>query len=641
MSANLKYRSDIDGLRAIAILGVVVYHAFPSALPGGFTGVDIFFVISGYLISGIIFKQSQQGTFSFADFYSRRIKRIFPALITVLLCALIYGWRTMLSDEFTMLGKHVAGGLGFVQNIVLYFEAGYFDVASETKPLMHLWSLGVEEQFYIFFPMIALIFARSRKAILLSLIVISILSFLLNIVVVKENPSLAFYNPLSRVWELMAGSILAWLTLNRNPVTETKYANAISVAGLSLLLCGITLIDKDMLFPGWVAIIPVVGSALLIMAGPHAVINKHLLSNRVFVFIGLISYPLYLWHWPVMTFLRLSLTREPLLVEMLAAIGISVLLAWVTYQFIEKPVRFGTYLNKKVQLLSASGVVMFVVGMLVCYKAIQPANDQQAIQDIVAAAGEWDYPNGLTKQQIDGIKVYAKTGTKNTLYFGDSNIEQYSSRVVDLISPDRGAIYLTGGGCLPINGVHKNGYNHCDRLYSSLVQIAKDKSIDTIVIGSLWKRYFADISGDTRLIAGKYPVNSKEGFELAMQSFAQMIKEISAPGRKIYVVMSTPIGSNLDPKKLISRSPTGGMSLDIDPLKVDKFIDSFNGTYAEMEKTALQNGAIIIEPIKYLCKQNECSPISSANKAMYKDAYHLRPSYIKKNVTYLDVTMGK
>lgn len=641
MSTIIKYRTDIDGLRAIAILGVVIYHAFPSTLPGGFTGVDIFFVISGYLISGIIFKQSQSGNFSFSGFYSRRIKRIFPALITVLLCVVAYGWRTMLSDEFTMLGKHVAGGLGFVQNIVLYFESGYFDAASETKPLMHLWSLGVEEQFYIFFPMIALVFARSRKAIIFSLILISLCSFALNIYFVKDNPSLAFYNPLTRVWELISGSILAWLSIYKKPITDTRATNSISVAGLALLVCSITMINKDMLFPGWVAIMPVLGAALLILAGPGAIINKHLLSNKLFVFIGLISYPLYLWHWPVMTFLRLSLTREPLVTEMLSAIVVSVLLSWLTYQFIEKPVRFGSVIKRKVQYLSASGIAMFIVGLLICYKTIQPANDQQAIQDIVTAAGEWDYPNGLTKQKIDGISVYATLGKKNTLFFGDSNIEQYSSRIVDMVDETRGAIYLTGGGCVPINGIHKNGYAHCDKLYDSLIKLSHDKSVDTIVIGGLWKRYFADISGDTRLIDDKFPINSKEGFERAMKSLSSMLNEISAPGRNIYVVMSTPIGSKLDPKKIITRHPDGEIELDIKPLHVDDFMSSFNGTYDVMRDVIRNAGANVIEPIKYLCRQNECSPVTPDNRAMYKDAYHLRPSYIRSHVRYLDTTMGK
>lgn len=208
-----KYRPDIDGLRAVAVLSVVAFHAFPAWMKGGFIGVDVFFVISGFLISTIIFENLDRGTFSFADFYARRIKRIFPALLLVLIASFAFGWFLLLADEFKQLSNHIVAGAGFVSNLVLWSEAGYFDNSAETKPLLHLWSLGIEEQFYIVWPFV-LWFAWKRKLNLLTLtVIVSLISFGLNLKGIKQDSVATFYSPQTRFWELLSGSILAWLAI--------------------------------------------------------------------------------------------------------------------------------------------------------------------------------------------------------------------------------------------------------------------------------------------------------------------------------------------------------------------------------------------------------------------------------------------
>src|SRR4029078_10282619 len=204
---------DIDGLRAIAVLSVVLFHAFPSLCPGGFVGVDIFFVISGFLISTIIFANLERDTFSFFEFYSRRIRRIFPALVLMLAASYAFGWFALYADEYRQLGKHVAGGAGFVSNFVLGSEKGYFDNAAETKPLLHLWSLGVEEQFYIIWPLLLWISWRCRLNLLTITCAVAAVSFYLNVREVHTDPAAAFYLPQMRFWELMAGAALAYLNL--------------------------------------------------------------------------------------------------------------------------------------------------------------------------------------------------------------------------------------------------------------------------------------------------------------------------------------------------------------------------------------------------------------------------------------------
>lgn len=205
-----KYRPDVDGLRAIAVLAVVFFHAFPSLIRGGFVGVDVFFVISGYLISTIIFENLDRGTFSFSEFYARRIKRIFPALILVLVACFVFGWFVLLADEYKQLGKHIAASAGFISNIIFWNEAGYFDNAQETKPLLHLWSLGIEEQFYILWPLVIWVIWKRKFNLLTITFFLAIASFMLNLKGVQQDAVATFYSPQTRFWELLSGSLLAW-----------------------------------------------------------------------------------------------------------------------------------------------------------------------------------------------------------------------------------------------------------------------------------------------------------------------------------------------------------------------------------------------------------------------------------------------
>jgi peptidoglycan/LPS O-acetylase OafA/YrhL len=249
------YRADVDGLRAVAVLAVLAFHAFPHALPGGFAGVDVFFVISGFLISGIIFDDLARGRFTFANFYWRRIRRIFPALILVLAGSLALGWLVLLPDEYRQLGKHVAAGAGFIANLALYLETGYFDGAAELKPLLHLWSLGVEEQYYMVWPLLLVFFRRWTAWIIVG---VGLASFAVNLYLTAVNPSAAFYLPVTRFWELLIGSALAYqASLGRrsresgNPVGFFQKVNGVpafagttySALGAALLIAGLVLLN--------------------------------------------------------------------------------------------------------------------------------------------------------------------------------------------------------------------------------------------------------------------------------------------------------------------------------------------------------------------------------------------------------------
>lgn len=359
---NTAYRPDIDGLRALAILSVVIYHAYPGSFPGGFSGVDIFFVISGYLIFSIILRGLQTDSFSFVSFYAHRIKRIFPALSIVVLSTYLFGWITLLPDEFKLLGKHIVAGMSFYENFLLRSESGYFDVSSEAKPLMHLWSLAIEEQFYLLFPLIAWVGWRTRTNLLLIILALTITSFSLNIAGIDKNIVKTFFMPQTRIWELLCGAILAYFVARKNSDHHCfahsssralilnnllkqhigTLKNAASLLGLFLLFFNFAILKETYRFPGWWALISVLGTILIIFAGPNAWINRTLLANKPVIFIGAISYPLYLWHWPILTFSRILQPQAPVILSGTVCIIIGLVFSWTTYQLLEKPIRFGS-----------------------------------------------------------------------------------------------------------------------------------------------------------------------------------------------------------------------------------------------------------------------------------------------------------
>ncbi len=414
-----KYRPDIDGLRAIAVLSVVAFHAFPSLVSGGFIGVDVFFVISGYLISTIIFVNLDKGTFSFTDFYSRRIRRIFPSLLIVLIACFCFGWFTLFADEFKQLLKHIAAGAGFISNFILWNEASYFDNSAETKPLLHLWSLGIEEQFYIVWPLLLCFAWRLKFNLLLITVIITITTFFLNLVGVKQDIIATFYSPQTRIWELLSGSLLAWLKLyNKESISlikskfdfwfshfiykkkqggdEKTLNNLFSSIGFFLLLYGFWSMNKDLSFPGLWALVPVLGAVLIIAGGSNAWINRAVLSNKVFVWFGLISFPLYLWHWPLLSFARIIESEVPSLNIRISAVLISIVLAWLTFKLVEHPFRYGKYNTFKVSALIL--LIGFVcIFSIYSYRSNLISSSAEKALNMSKQLG-WEIPAGSAEQ---------------------------------------------------------------------------------------------------------------------------------------------------------------------------------------------------------------------------------------------------
>lgn len=330
-------RQDIQGLRALAVGSILLFHAFPALMPGGFVGVDIFFVISGYLITGIILRDTEAGRFSVAEFYRRRIRRIFPALFVMLATCLVAALWLMAPRQMQELGRNTLSAILFVSNFDFYLLTGYFDGAADLKPLLHTWSLSVEEQFYILFPPVTYYLWRHHRS---KTVPIMLAGFVLSLAFAEllrwKSPTAAFYFTPGRGFELLTGALLAFGLAK--PPSSQRMANALSLAGLALILATILIYHRAMPFPGATALIPCIGTALVIHAGQtNATTGGQAISHAPMRLLGDMSYSLYLWHWPILAFLRLR-HGEHLPVEIAGAGLIASLVAgYLSYRYIEQP----------------------------------------------------------------------------------------------------------------------------------------------------------------------------------------------------------------------------------------------------------------------------------------------------------------
>lgn len=505
------YRPDIDGLRAIAVLLVVFHHAFPQILPGGFIGVDLFFVISGFLITTIIFQNLENGTFSFLDFYVRRIKRIFPALILILVACLVYGWFSLLPADYKQLGKHTFAGAAFVSNFAFWYESGYFDGDSKLKPLLHLWSLGVEEQYYIFWPLIAW-FAWKKKVNLLKLcLAFLVVSFVANLVIVRSNPISAFFSPASRFWELLIGSVLAYMKLHQAASNDARRNSQSAWLGLCLLVIGMVFIHPERRFPGFWALLPELSAYLIISAGPHAWLNRVVLSNRLLVWIGLISFPLYLWHWPLLVFAKQSSTQEPSVPSLLLVVASSIALAWLTYRLIERPIRFGKLGGgRKAIFLSILMIIIGYLGFNIYKRDGLSFRIPPALQKIAAFSN--DYYKDSNFECLIGLSdavsensspCFHKIGNtnKSILLWGDSYAwAMYAG--INKVASSKASVYLASkAGCPPILADERTKENNCNTQNARVIDTIKNEKYDQVVLIARWDhwnyqsdKYMANIS---------------------------------------------------------------------------------------------------------------------------------------------------
>ena len=492
-----KYRPDVDGLRAVAVVSVVLFHAFPGTFPGGYVGVDVFFVISGFLIASVLFDQGITTSFSIKNFYVRRIRRIFPALFLVLSSTLVAGWFLLVPSDLDNLGKHMVGGAGFVSNLVLWSESGYFDTAAELKPLLHLWSLGIEEQFYIVFPLFIAVVRRFRRSRTMSIAICLAGSLAYSITLTPQNQSAAFYNPLTRIWEILLGVLLAdVMTKASFGQPNRRIHHASSIFGALLLIGAIVTFDSATLFPGWRALFPTVGTVLLIYAGSEAVVNRYVLNWRLMVGVGLISYPLYLWHWPILVLSRIKNGVDTSTLHRTVLVVLSFGLAYVTYRTVERPFRYRLRAKPAVVALVSLMAVMGASGQLVRAFEGFPGRYQIQLRELVEFKPNFldDALFGLCwLDQFDKEDSFSesclssKSRGEHWLVWGDSHAARLTPGLRSVLGPTSTVSQLTRSSCPPILDIE---FVECRRSNEHIMSRIEQTPPDRVVMFGRWETYF-------------------------------------------------------------------------------------------------------------------------------------------------------
>lgn len=614
---GIDYRPDIDGLRAIAVLLVVIFHAYPEKIRGGFIGVDIFFVISGYLISSVLYQDMQAGTFSILKFYERRVRRIFPALIATLIFCFAIGWVILLPHEFKQLGGNIAGGAVFISNLLYWKESGYFDSLAITKPLLHLWSLGVEEQFYIFWPIFFYVAVKRKWNVLQVTIFVTVLSFIANIACSRIDSIAAFYAPVTRFWELQCGALLAWSKLQEKNTWAIGGNSFLCLLGIGMIGMSAYQINDTMIFPGWVALFPVAGAALVIASNKDGLINKYILSNKIIVWIGLISYPLYLWHWPLLSFAAIVEGRLPDAHVRSKALIIALLLSWLTYKFIEKPLRFGKHAKNKVLglvtmmvLVGAIGAYTYINNGLVFFK------QEPSLKLFKGEVGHPPYDHYLSSHfykctpeylQQEATNAKAKcyqskpNGPINLALIGDSHAEHLFIGLAEAL-PNKNIVFYIKPETPFIDNIHfKNIYEY----------VLNNNSITEIVLAMNW--------------------NGKIGREKSPEEFERKLLEttakISSSGKILFITNDVPVFS-FDPQRCVSIRWPNKEQICTEKLTFEYYTNMLNRVASSTPNT------YVINTLEDFCFNGECAMVKN-DTILYRDFNHLNiegSQYLGKSI---------
>ena len=600
------YRPDIDGLRAVAVLSVVIFHAFPEYLGGGFIGVDVFFVISGFLITSLILREQKEERFSLRHFYARRIRRIFPALSLVLGFGLVAGWICLNFMEYKQLTKHTGSSAIFITNFMLLREAGYFDNAADTKPMLHLWSLAIEEQFYLAWPLVLMFFKRLTRWLfpVLVVLLLSSLTYSLSLVF-KGDLEHDFYSPLSRSWELLLGASLAF-GVSRQAAIPTAWRNMAGWVGFVLIFMSACFLDKSMPFPGYWALPPTLGAALILFAGMQSNVNRVLLASRPLVAIGLISYPLYLWHWPLLSFARILESQTPGPELRLVLVLLSFILAWGTYRFIEKPIRFSDRYPRAVLWLG-----LWMVAVLLMSHAVNRLdglkfrhhgmlNADPTTLVVGAERGTLEPTCSLAPEDMHLFKWCfndGKTSPPNHALIGDSKGEALVYSLIRRSPDDHGWLMLG-----PINILRAD--NDAGRAAFSALE--GNPNLQVIVMANALRGLFP-LDGDTGLIANS--AIDMEAIDQMVAAYTRKITQWQSLGKRVVFVIDNP--TLPDPNSCITGGLTPFESLNKvlrraeNPYCKLKYSDHIKGTAPFQQfitKLKLANPALLVyDPLPLLC----------------------------------------
>jgi peptidoglycan/LPS O-acetylase OafA/YrhL len=667
---SLTYRPDIDGLRAVAITMVIAYHAFPGLLPGGFTGVDVFFVISGYLITQLVLAGLQQRTFSLLEFYQRRVRRIVPPLLVVLAACFAMAWFTLLPGEFRWFGRSVLWSAPFLANVFFAHVTGYFDPGAHYNVLLHLWSLGVEEQFYLLWPILLMLAVRYGVTVRV-LAAVTAASFAISLWGAHAAPTVHFFLPGSRAWELAVGAMLAAVppgafhatvadTASSRGGSWCAYARWGSLAGLALIAAGALFLSADDSFPGAWGVIPTGGAALLIAAGPDSLVNRRLLATSPLVLIGRLSYSLYLWHWPLFVFARAIWGQELSHAAIAGVIATAFAAAWTTYRLVETPIRSGALGRAAFPALLAGLAGFTALGSFTADGRLPGRLSGPQFAAWEAAVIDWDISTGGSLDKHSGFDTLIVRSRRpaTTLFIGDSHMQQYWPRVAYLVDtyPDnvRSVQFMAYAGCPILPGLNSlRQPRDCDGFFAAATAQAFQPEIDTVVFGAFWELYLlGEFSLDQHqgvyssrdLLRRQLRLDSR-GTQIALQQFERLLARLVASGRRVFIVLSNPTSPQFDPPALVpwqvrlSLHRPGVLVTDRTRVDAAPFETFVAPLMSRLREIAARAGAQVLDPRSTLCAGMMCPAVAADGTPLFIDSNHLRASFAREHASFLDETL--
>jgi len=643
----MDYRREIDGLRALAVLPVILFHAGFETFSGGFVGVDVFFVISGYLITTIIQAELNLGKFSIVNFYERRLRRILPALFFMMLVCIPLAWCVLFPIDVKKFSQSLIAVSVFVSNMLFWRESGYFDPAAELKPLLHTWSLAVEEQYYLLFPLFLMLSWRfGKRWILILLACFFVVSLSLAQWASIAKPAAAFFLLPTRSWELFIGSFCSFYMSSRKPCFTRGLGETGGWLGLVLIMYSVFTFSKMTPFPGLWALIPTVGAALILMFAGHQTTIGKLLANKAFVSIGLVSYSAYLWHQPLFAFARAYTFSQVNNSLIFLLILITFVFSIFSFKYIETPFRKGSKFSGRVIFkISACGIVLFMaIGV---YGNLQDGflgKVHRGQRVMTEAISDWQHPGRLAKGDTQGFYKYDKTKPIDVLFFGDSHAEQFAPLSIDMANNGKNIGFLSGGGCPPIPNLLDDLHPHCFDLFERFTHILSiEKNIKTIIVAGCFNCYFIQESRQYLDIADKYKyyyledgkrlyLRNGAGMGEALKSFGIFIEKLSI-NTKIIVVGDNPAHYSFDPSVLLAyklRGDTAYFKTRYPEFLVDEFIiPDWQVGINDKIKVLLNPKIYFINSIEIVCPNGKCKAVSHDGRPFYKDENHMRPEFVR------------
>ena len=639
----MKYRAEIDGLRAVAVIPVLFYHAGFSWFSGGYVGVDVFFVISGYLITSILIGELESGKFNIWRFYERRARRILPALCFVMLACIPFGWAWMLPDQFKDFGQSIIAVVFFASNILFWHESGYFEASAEEKPLLHTWSLAVEEQYYLLFPLFLFFaFRYGKQRMFWAICVVGFISFCFSEWAARNWPVANFYLLPSRIWELLTGSLVAFIISNRGVRANGFYA----LCGLLAILYAIFTFDNSTSFPSTFALLPVGGSvAIILYARMDTWIGK-ILSLRPMVGLGLISYSIYLWHQPLFAFIRIRLMSEPTPVVMMGLSALAIILAYITWALIERPFRRSSDgLNTGGVVFGISGASLTVFAVFGGWIHVQNGVEFRLSDDVkgvmaMRGGDSTQCHNGLSREQViqgETCKIGNMAQTATIAILGDSHAARVTDAFADTLNArGQAAVIYNASWCVPLmhfatDAVKKR--NCVQNVNAWINHILHKDEIETIILFAEWSNYTVGSRFGAK-VADSYVFDKFGTFSFAdaktaanayhfERAVSYTFERLKNAGKQVVVIMPTP-EFNFHVPKTLAKLKLFNQSQTILPVVDKAGYDARNHeAISILRQYADKFRFDIVDPFPIFCKTQICVFSDPKGQALFEDDNHL------------------